>query len=147
MPEIVFEKRSGKYDAMLVLENGKWGETMVPKQAPILHDMFHHAVETVVAKRGFFHRRAEGEGGGFKMSPEKVSEAVERLVETMQADSWSGRPDPAEVIELFHSTCAARGDEPFAITTADIIAVRAAIDELAAKWAKVPVGGRLALSV
>jgi len=26
------------------------------------------------------------------MAPEKFSEAVERLVETKQADSWSGRP-------------------------------------------------------
>jgi hypothetical protein len=147
MPEIVFEKRNGKYDAMLVLENGKWVETMVPKQAPILHDMFHYAVETVVAKRGFFHRRADGEGAGFRMAPEKVSEAVERLVETIQADSWSGRPEPAEVIELFHTTCAARGDEPFAVTAEDIVAIRAVIDDLAARWAKVPAGGRMTLAV
>lgn len=147
MPEIVFEKRSGKYDAMLVLESGKWVETLVPKQAPILHDMFHYAVETVVAKRGFFHRRADGEGAGFRMTPEKISEAVERLVETIQADSWSGRPDPAEVIELFHTTCEARGDEPIAVTAEDITAIRAVIDDLGAKWAKVPVGGRLTLTV
>lgn len=147
MAEIIFEKRSGKYDAMLVLQDGKWVETMVPKQAPILHDMFHHAVETVVAKRGFFHRRAEGEGAGFRMASEKVSEAVERLVETMQADSWSGRPDPEEVIEVFHATCEARGDEPFAVSSEDIIAIRAAIDDLAARWARVAVGGRLTLSV
>jgi len=147
MPEIVFEKRNGKYDAMLVLENGKWVETMVPKQMPILHDMFHFAVETVVAKRGFFHRRADGEGVGFRMAPEKVSEAVERLVETIQADSWSGRPDPANVIELFHTTCEARGDEPFAVSEGDIVAIRAAIDDLATKWGEVPVGGRLTLAV
>jgi len=147
MPEIAFEKRTGKYDAMLVLENGKWVETMVPKQAPILHDMFHYAVETVVSKRGFFHRRADGEGAGFRMAPEKVSEAVERLVETIQADSWSGRPDPADVIELFHTTCAARGDEPFAVTPEDIVAIRAVIDDLTERWAKVPVGGRMTLSV
>ncbi len=147
MPEIAFEKRTGKYDAMLVLENGKWVETMVPKQAPVLHDMFHYAVETVLAKRGFFHRRADGEGAGFRMAPEKVSEAVERLVETIQADSWSGRPEPADVIELFHTTCAARGDEPFAVTHEDIVAIRAVIDDLTVRWAQVPVGGRLTLAV
>jgi hypothetical protein len=81
------------------------------------------------------------------MTAEKTSEAVERLVETMQADSWSGRPDPADVIELFHTTCAARGDEPFPVTAEDIVAMRAAIDDLAATWAKVPVGGRLTLTV
>ena len=147
MPEIIFEKRSGKYDAMLVLKAGKWDETLVPKQAPILHDMFHYAVETALGKRGFIHRRIDGEGAGFRMTAEKVSEVVERLVETMQADSWSGRPDPAEVIELFHTTCEARGDEPFVVTAADIIAIRAVIDDLAAKWVQVPVGGKLALEV
>ncbi|MEQ1752923.1 MAG: hypothetical protein ABL973_02185 [Micropepsaceae bacterium] len=147
MAEVIFEKRSGKYDAMLVLQDGKWVETMVPKQAPILHDMFHHAVETVMARRGFLHRRVDGEGAGFRMAPEKTSEAVERLVETMQADSWSGRPDPAEVIGMYHTTCEARGDEPFTVTAEDILAVRSAIDELADRWAKVPVGGRLTLVV
>lgn len=147
MADIVFEKRTGKYDAMLVQQGGVWVETLVPKQMPILHDMFHHAVETVVARRGFLHRRADGEGAGFRMTPEKTSEAVERLVETMQADSWSGRPDPAEVIDLFDTTCEARGDEPFAVTAEDITAIRAMIDDLGAKWAKVPVGGRLTLAI
>lgn len=147
MPEVIFEKRSGKHDAMLVLKDGKWDETLVPKQAPILHDMFHYAVETVVKKRGFLHRRVEGEGQGFRMAPEKISEAIERLVETMQADSWSGRPDPLEVIGLFHTTCDARGDDPIPVTVLDILAIRAAIDDLARRWAAVPVGGRLALEV
>ena len=75
------------------------------------------------------------------------SEATERLVETMQADSWSGRPDPTEVIDLFHTTCAARGDEPFEIDVQDIQAIRAAIDDLTLQWAAVPIGGRLVLKL
>lgn len=147
MPDVVFEKRAGKYDAMLVLKEGKWEATDCPKQAPILHDMFHYVVEAVMARRGFMHRRADGEGAGFRMDSNAESEGIERLVETMQADSWSGRPDPDEVIELFHTTCAARGDEPFGLTGDDIVAIRAAIDELAGRWAAVPVGGRLVLTV
>ena len=147
MAEIIFEKRVGKYDAMLTLEDGAWVETSCPKQQPIPHDMFHYAVETVLARRGFLHRRAAGEAGGFQMSLDEGSETVERLVETMQADSWSGRPDPAEVIEMFRVTCSARGSAPMALSAEDIYALRAAIDDLAARWADVPVGGRLTLAL
>jgi len=147
MTEVIFEKRAGKFDMMLVMHDGAWSQTPCPKQAPIPHDMFHHAVETTLGGRGFFHRHAAGESDGFRMKPEVVSEALERLVETMQADSWSGRPDPAEVIDLYLTTCAARGDAPIKVTVNDIVAIRGAIDDLAARWALVPVGGRLVLSL
>lgn len=147
MAEVIFEKRAGKYDLMLTLQNGKWVETNCPKQPPIPHDMFHYAVETTLARRGFLHRRADGEGEGFRMSADQVSESVERLVETMQADSWSGRPDPAEVIDLYQTTCAARGDSPLPLSADDIASVRSAIDELAVKWAAVPIGSRLVLTL
>ncbi len=147
MPEIMFEKRVGKYDAMLVMKDGAWEATDCPKQAPIPHDMFHYAVETVLARRGFIHRRASGEGAGFRMETSTESEGVERLVETMQADSWSGRPDASEVIDLFHTTCEARGDKPFPLTSEDIQAIREAIDELSARWVAVPIGGRMVLEL
>jgi len=51
------------------------------------------------------------------------------------------------VIELFHTTCAARGDEPFAVTPEDITAIRAVIDDFGVKCAAVPVGGRMTLAV
>jgi hypothetical protein len=147
MDEVIFEKRAGKYDQMLVLHEGKWLTTDCPKQAPIPHDMFHFAVETVLARPGFVRRRAAGEGAGYQMTSNAPSEATERLVETMQADSWSGRPDPTEVIELFHTTCAARGDEPFEISAPDIQAIRETIDDLAKQWAAIPIGGRLVLKL
>jgi len=144
---IIFEKRAGKYDAMLVDRGAGVEETPCPKQRPIPHDMFHYAVETALEKRGFIHRYAGGEGAGFRMTDEPTSNAVERLVEVMQADCWSGRPDPADVIDLFHTTCAARGDTPFAVDAAAIVAIRAEIDRLAALWEPLPTGGRLALDV
>ena len=147
MFEIIFEKRNGKYDAMLVKHGAEWVVTEVPKQLPILHDMFHHAVETTLSRRGFVHRMASGERGGYRMAPDDISEGIERLVETMQADSWSGRPDPADVIEMFRTTCEARGSAAFDISADDIVAIRSAIDDLAMKWAAVPVGGRLVLEV
>ena len=132
---------------MLVERNGALEETLCPKQRPMPHDMFHFAVETVLEKRGFMHRFAAGEGAGFRMAPEVTSEAVERLVETMQADSWSGRPDPSEVVALFEISCAARGDTPFALTIVDIMDLRDEIDRLAALWAALPERGRLELAL
>lgn len=144
---LIFEKRNGKYDAMLVERNGALEEIPCPKQRPIPHDMFHYAVETVLGKRGFAHRVAAGEGAGFRMTPEATSEAVERLVEAMQADSWSGRPPAHEVIALFETTCAARGDTPFTVEPGEIVDIRDEIDRLAALWDEVPVGGRVTLEL
>lgn len=145
MPKIIFEKRNGKYDAMLIERDGRLEEIACPKQPPIPHDMFHYAVETVLSKRGFMHRLVAGEGVGFRMAPEATSEAVERLVETMQADSWSGRPPEDEVVALFYSTCAARGDEPFPLSGEDVAAIRAEIDRLAGLWAPLKPYERLEL--
>ncbi|MDX2233576.1 MAG: hypothetical protein NW200_03680 [Hyphomonadaceae bacterium] len=145
--KLVFEKRPGKYDAMFVERGGALEEIPCPKQRPIPHDMFHYAVETVLGKQGFAHRVAAGEGAGFRMTPEATSEAVERLVETMQADSWSGRPPAHEVVALFEATCAARGDAPFTVEPGDIVDIRDEIDRLAALWEALPDRGRLELEV
>lgn len=147
MAQLVFEKREGKHDAMFVARSGKLEEVPCPKQRPIPHDMFHYAVERVLGLRGFAHRAASGEGVGFRMEREATSEAVERLVETMQADSWSGRPPPAEVIAMFETTCAARGDTPFSLSEGDVEAIRVEIDRLAAAWIALPVRGRLSLEI
>ncbi len=147
MASVIFEKRDGKYDAMFVERGGRLEEIACPKQPPIPHDMFHYAVEHVLEMRGFVHRAAAGEGIGFRMTPEAQSEAVERLVETMQADSWSGRPAPGEVIDLFLTTCSARNTEPITVSQEAIIAIRAEIDRLAAEWNALPTRGRMTLTI
>ena len=147
MSKLVFEKREGKYDAMFVERDGRLQEIACPKQPPIPHDMFHYAVEQVLQVRGFARRAAEGDTIGFVMTPDAESESVERLVETMQADSWSGRPPPGEVIDLFRSTCEARGSVPIALDEVAIVAIRDEIDRLAAQWAALPVRGRMTLEV
>ena len=147
MATLIFEKRDGKYDAMFVERGGKLEEIACPKQPPIPHDMFHYAVEHVLELNGFIHRVAAGEGAGFRMTPEAESEAVERLVETMQADSWSGRPPPSEVLDLYHTTCTARGNEPIALGEDAILAVRAEIDRLAQQWNALPTRGRMTFEI
>ena len=147
MAQVIFEKRDGKYDAMFVERAGALEEIACPKQPPIPHDMFHYAIERVLEMRGFIRRAAGGEGVGFRMTHEAESEAVERLVETMQADSWSGRPPASEVIDLFHTTCGARGTEPIALTEDAIVAIRSEIDRLAAQWSALPMRGRMTLEI
>lgn len=147
MPALIFERREGKYDAMFVERDGGVEEIACPKQPPIPHDMFHYAIERVLGLRGFLHRAAEGEAAGYRMAPDADSEAVERLVETMQADSWSGRPSPAEVIDLFLTTCAARETAPFALDVDLIVAIRAEIDRLATEWNALPPRGRMILEI
>jgi hypothetical protein len=147
MAQIIFEKRDGKYDAMFVERRGALEEIACPKQPPIPHDMFHYAVERVLKLNGFIHRVAAGEAATFRMTEEAEGEAVERLVETMQADSWSGRPPPAEVIEMFLTTCAARNTQPITASEEAIIAIRAEIDRLTEAWNALPVRGRMILEV
>lgn len=147
MGRVIFEKRDGKYDAMFVERGAALQEIACPKQPPIPHDMFHYAIEHVLELRGFIHRTVGGETAGFRMTPEAESEAVERLVETMQADSWSGRPPASEVIDLFHTTCEARGTQPIALTEEAIVAIRSEIDRLAAEWSALPVRGRMTLEI
>lgn len=147
MGRVIFEKRDGKYDAMFVERGAALQEIACPKQPPIPHDMFHYAIEHVLELRGFIHRTVEGETAGFRMTPEAESEAVERLVETMQADTWSGRPPTSEVIDLFHTTCEARGTQPIALTDEAIVAIRSEIDRLAAEWSALPVRGRMTLEI
>ena len=147
MASVIFEKRDGKYDAMFVERDGRLEEVACPKQPPIPHDMFHYAVERVLKLNGFIHRVAAGEAATFRMTEEAEGEAVERLVETMQADSWSGRPPPAEVIDMFLTTCAARNTQPITVSDEAIIAIRAEIDRLAEAWNALPVRGRMTLEI
>jgi len=147
MAQITFEKRDGKYDAMFVERGGALEEIACPKQPPIPHDMFHYAVEHVLKLKGFINRVAAGEAATFRMAEEAEGEAVERLVETMQADSWSGRPPPAEVIDMFLTTCAARNTQPITVSEEAIAAIRAEIDRLAEAWNALPVRGRMTLEV
>ena len=80
----------------------------------------------------------------FGMQGEPCSDAVERLVEVFQGDGWSGGDAPAtDLIDLYRITCHARSCPMLDIDAAAIDAVRCALAELTARWAALPVGGRL----
>jgi hypothetical protein len=146
--ELVFTKGAGKHDRLTILRAGTAPETIdCPKQRIIPHDMVHYAVETVLAAHGFLGRVAAGESADFVMAAEPESDAVERLVEVFQGDSWSGGTEPPDqLIDLYRVTCDARDCPMQPIDAATINAVRARIAELGQAWDTVPIGGELRLT-
>jgi hypothetical protein len=143
---LTFTKRAGKHDDLLIERDGRAPQSIqCPKQGIIPHDMVHYAVESTLAHRGFLSQVAEGGAAGFEASGGETEEAVERLVETFQAELWGGRVDPAELIATYEHACGARGHAVASITPDDVEAIRTRLDTLGSQWAQVPVGGALAL--
>ena len=144
---LTFTKRNGKYDDLRVERDGQSPETIhCPKQGIIPHDMIHYAVESEVAERGFLSLVADGQTADFQIMGNATSEAVERLVETFQAEMWGGRVQAEELIAVYDQACAVRGHATAPITPSDVALIRARIDELSRQWAALPVGGSLSLA-
>ncbi len=138
--ELRFTKRAGKFDELLLRRADGSSETIAcPKQGIIPHDMVHFAVESEVAALGFLGAAADDD---------PHARAVERLVETVQAEAWAGAPVPdSDFIALYHVTCDARGDVPLALDAATLTAIRVRLAALSAQWQALPVGDSLTLSL
>jgi hypothetical protein len=145
--KFVFEKsREGKYDRLFVRRDEGIEEVACPKIRGIPHDMVHFAVENAMGRRGFLRRVADGETLAFRMAATIEGDQMERLVEVMQADGNSGFPSPADLIDMYRVTCDARAVESYAVTEADIPAIRAEMKRLDALWRTTPPGQSLTLS-
>ncbi len=148
--QLTFTKGSGKYDRLdIVTDTGPQPPIACPKQGIIPHDMVHFAVEAEVDARGFLGGIAAGGDSGFAAGADNPHHrAVERLVETVQAEAWGGVPVPdADFIALYRVTCDARGDSPLDLDGSTLAAIRARLADLAARWAAVPTGGTLMLAL
>jgi hypothetical protein len=152
--KLVFTKSGGsnpaKYDRLdMVTAAGPQPPIDCPKQGIVPHDMVHFAVESEVATSGFLGLAATGGGAGFTAGNDDAhARAIERLVETVQAEAWSGAPVPdADFIALYTVTCEARGDTPLALDVAAIAAIRARLADLTAQWQQVLPGGTMALTL
>jgi hypothetical protein len=145
--QLVFTKLAGKYDRLEIRRSFGSTETIdCPKQGIIPHDMVHYAVEHVLQERGFLTRVKEGEAAQLTMKAEDRSDGVERLVEVIQGDAWSGgRTAPAEILALYQVTCSARSCTPLGVDSEGIEAIRSEIAMLSARWSSVAVGGSLEL--
>jgi hypothetical protein len=146
--DIEFVKCSGKYDQMRMTRDGVIETIPCPKQRIIPHDMVHYAVESALRKRGFLSRVRDGELAAFHMAQEAESDGVERLVEVLQGDAWSGADAlPQDMLELYQLTCSARDCPPLAVGPEDILSIRHAIQELDAKWRALAIGQSMTLTL
>ena len=109
--------------------------------------MVHYAVETVMARRGFLTRLAEGESAAGKMAVDVLAESIERLVEVMQGEAWSGAAATDEVLTLYTLACDAWGHAAAPVSADQVDQIRQEIAALTERWNAVPVGGSMALSL
>ncbi|MBC7522191.1 MAG: hypothetical protein H7268_14010 [Sandarakinorhabdus sp.] len=147
---LTFTKGGGKYDRLdIVTGAGTQPPIDCPKQGIIPHDMVHFVVEAEVATCGFLGGIAAGGDSGFAAGVDNPHHrAVERLVETVQAEAWAGAPSPdADFIALYVVTCEARGDAPLDLDAATLAAIRARLADLTARWQALPVGATLVLNL
>lgn len=147
--QLVFTKGPGKHDRMeIVRGDGSVERIDCPKQRIIPHDMVHCVVESTLAKHGFVTRVRDGERADVRMRGEAESDGVERLVEVIQGDAWSGGcSEAAEMLDLYRVTCDARDCPMLDVTAADLDAIRTRMAELMVQWESLPVGQSLALSM
>lgn len=142
---LVFTKGAGKTDRLDVVHGGGSVQSIeCPKQGIIPHDMVHFAVESVLTTRGFLSSLADGSPATFTPGGE-AAEAIERLVEVIQAEAWSGPADASDLIALYELACEARGHAATPVDAAAIDAIRSRMAELTAAWQAIPVGGTLTL--
>lgn len=144
---LTFTKRDGKYDDLVVERDGRPPEAIAcPKQGIIPHDMIHYAVESIIAERGFLSLVADGQSAGFQVAGDGISEAIERLVETFQAEMWGGRVPAEDLLATYEHACEARAHAVAPVSPKDVALIRARIDELTSQWSAVPLGGALTLA-
>jgi hypothetical protein len=144
--DVTFTKGSGKYDQMRIASGDRVETIDCPKQRIIPHDMVHYAVESTLRKRGFLGRVRDGEAAGFQMVAEAESDGVERLVEVVQGDAWSGgNAPPGDMLDLYQVTCVARECPALAVTADDIVSIRDRIGELDLQWQALAIGESMSL--
>ena len=144
---LTFTKRDGKTDDLTIMRSDGSSERIAaPKQGILPHDMIHYVVECALPVPGFLSMIAAGHPIAFAaMESQPAVEAVERLVETMQAEMWSGRASAADLVTLYEQTCAARGHKPIPVTEADIATIRTGIDAITAQWTALRTNASLTL--
>jgi len=144
--DITFTKGPGKYDQMTLVRGGVLQTIDCPKQRIIPHDMVHYAVEFTLQKRGFLGRVRDGERADFAMGSEAESDGVERLVEVMQGDAWSGgTTSPEDMLDLYRVTCSARDCPMLPVSVDEILSIRDKLMELDVQWQALAVGESMSL--
>ncbi|MBZ2208895.1 hypothetical protein [Massilia soli] len=151
--------KSDKYDSLLCIRgDGTQTSVAMPRQGILPHDLIHFVVEDTLAYTGgFLGMVAAGSDIGFAMTQGHdianaalADQAVhaEAVVESLQAQLWSGAFDPGQFVEGVRGACATRGrpaPELAGVVVEDQL--YGAARTLAAKWQEVPPHGRLELEM
>lgn len=151
--------KSDKYDSLrCVRSDGSQASVQMPRQGILPHDLIHFVVEDTLAyTRGFLGMVAAGSDIGFAMAQghdianaRLVDQAVhaEAIVESLQAQLWSGAFDPGQFVEGVRGACETRGRP--APELAGVVAeeqLYGAARALAAQWQDVPPHGTLELEM
>jgi hypothetical protein len=150
--------RTDKLDRLrCVRRNGSETSTSMPRQGILPHDLLHYVVESALGWRhGFLGMIAAGADIGWTMqqthapvNPDLADQAMhaEALVESLQAQLWSGTFDAALFSEGVRSACETRGRSVPALDAGMGEALFEQALALNARWQQVPFHGTLALEM
>jgi hypothetical protein len=150
--------RTDKLDRLrCIRRDGSETATAMPRQGILPHDLLHYVVESALGWRhGFLGMIAAGADIGWTMEqthdPAKrdiADQAIhaEALVESLQAQLWSGVFDAALFLEGVRSACETRGRSVPALAADTGEALFEQALALNARWQQVPCHGVLALEM
>ena len=136
--KLTFTKLTGKYDKLVIEGFGRTLPIDCPKQRIIPHDLIHYAIEKVLGLRGFVRLISEGRPEAELRHADYEAFLGECLVETTQAELWSGgEPDDAAFLDMLSITMGTRGQELRPLPPEALDKLRSEIDALTAAWDKV----------
>ncbi|MGZ5202141.1 MAG: hypothetical protein ACXWJM_17565 [Ramlibacter sp.] len=151
--------KTDKYDELrCIRRDGSESSCPMPRQGILPHDLVHYVVETGLGwKHGFLGQVAAGRDISFaaeyahdpgnREAADQVVQA-EAVVESLQAQLWSGAFDGAMFMEGVRGACEVRGRGMPDLSGVDAEAAlfRRAL-ELGARWQQVPFHGSLELEM
>jgi hypothetical protein len=151
--------KADKYDQLrCVRRDGSEASCPMPRQGILPHDLVHYVVESALGWRhGFLGQVADGRDIGFLAkylhdpgNREAADQAIqaEALVESLQAQLWSGAFDGEMFMEGLRGACAVRGRAVPDLSGIDLeqALYRRAV-ELGARWQQVPFHDSLELEM
>ncbi|PQP01101.1 hypothetical protein C5614_06055 [Massilia phosphatilytica] len=150
--------RTDKYDDLRCLRrDGSATGCAMPRQGILPHDLVHYVVESTLGWRhAFYGMIAAGADIGPAMEqahdPGNTALAdqaihVEAIVESLQAQLWSGTFDPAMFDEGVRTACTGRGRSVPALPADSGRRMFDAVLALDARWQQVPWYGTLELDL
>ncbi|MFK3740231.1 hypothetical protein [Massilia sp. TN1-12] len=150
--------RTDKADQLRCLRrDGSATATPMPRQDILPHDLVHYVVESTLGWRAAFYGMVAG-GADIGWAMERSHDAgsgdvadqaihAEAVVESLQAQLWSGAFDAAMFADGVRAACAARGRAAPPLPDGAGQALFAAVLALDARWQQVPWHGTLELEL